>query len=337
MIQWVLSSQFKCSYVGVEGKHCESDVFSTEANQGSIAMGKLKNKIALITGSTKSIGLAIAESFCKKGATVIITGRLSKQEGELFAQSIGASDYLNLDVCSEHNWQEVARYIANKYQRLDVLVNNAGIDTAPKSDKPQDIEHCSLEDWRAVHAVNLDGTFLGCKMMMPLLKKSSNASIINMGSRSGLVGIPSNAAYASSKAAILNVTKTVAMHCAKEGYTIRCNAIVPAAILTDMWDAEFGHDEGRVQRIAEYTNSIPLKRMGQANEVASLAVFLASDDSLFITGSQYNIDGGIMAGTGSYGTNRFFGLPITNKGEEKTPTSQPASPPTETSEHQYSS
>ncbi|WP_078061509.1 SDR family NAD(P)-dependent oxidoreductase [Legionella saoudiensis] len=296
-------------------------------------MGKLKDKIILITGSTKSIGLAIAETFCKKGAQVIITGRLAKTEGEKFAQSIGASDYLILDVRSEQNWQEVAEYIKNKYQRLDVLVNNAGIDSAPKSDKPQDIEHCSLEDWRAVHAVNVDGTFLGCKTMMPLLKNSPNASIINMGSRSGLVGIPSNAAYASSKAAILNLTRTVAIHCAKNGYPIRCNVIVPAAILTEMWDSEFGLDEGREQRIQEYANTIPLKRMGQAKEVANLAVFLASDDSAFITGSQYNIDGGIMAGTGSYGTiknmttPRFFGLPVPDKIEEKTPPSQLSAKP----------
>lgn len=133
---------------------------------------------------------------------------------------------------------------------------------------------------------------------MPLLRNSINASIINMGSSSGLVGIPFNVAYASSKAAILNLTRTVALHCAKNGYPIRCNVIVPAAILTEMGDAEFGLDDGCGQRIEECTNTIPLKRMGQVN----LVVFLASDDSLFITGSQYNIDGGIMAGTGSYGT-----------------------------------
>ncbi|STX28877.1 acetyoacetyl CoA reductase [Legionella beliardensis] len=288
-------------------------------------MGKLKNKVALVTGSTRSIGLAIAESFCKKGATVILTGRLLQAEGERIAQSVGANDYLNLDVCSEQSWQDVANYIASKYQRLDILVNNAGIDAPAKSDKPQDIENCSLEDWRLVHRVNLDGTFLGCKMMMPLLKKSLNASIINMGSRSGLVGIPSNAAYASSKAAILNLTRTVAMHCAKQNYHIRCNTIVPAAILTEMWDPEFGQGEERSRRIEEYSNTIPLKRMGQVSEVASLAVFLASDDSLFITGSQYNIDGGIMAGTGSYGTNKntaryqFFGLQTQDKKEDKTP------------------
>lgn len=269
-------------------------------------MGKLKNKIVLITGSTKSIGLAIAESFSKKGATVIMTGRLSQDEGEKIAQSVGGSDYLKLDVSSEENWQAVVQYIEKKYQRLDVLVNNAGIDTAPKSSTPQDPEHCTLDDWRVVHAVNLDGTFLGCKLTMPLLKKSDNASIINMSSRSGLVGIPSNAAYSSSKAALLNYTRTVAMYCAEKGYAIRCNAIVPAAILTDMWDCEFGHDTGRDKRIEQYTRSIPLKRMGQANEVAKLAVFLASDDSSFITGSHYLIDGGIMAGAGSYSSSKII-------------------------------
>ncbi|MGQ3888949.1 SDR family NAD(P)-dependent oxidoreductase [Legionella sp. CNM-1927-20] len=268
-------------------------------------MGKLKNKVALITGSTRSIGLEIAKLFTAKGATVIMTGRTSKEKGKEIAQSEGINDYLNLDVCSESDWKDIAQYIESNYKRLDILVNNAGIDGPVNANRPQDPEHCTLEDWRAVHAVNLDGTFLGCKMMMPLLKRSEHASIINMGSRSGLVGIPSNAAYSSSKAAILNFTRTVAIYCAENGYPIRCNTILPAAILTDLWDSEFGHDESRMQRIQNYTRTIPLKRMGQASEVAKLAVFLASNDSLFITGAYYTIDGGIMAGTGSYNSNQI--------------------------------
>lgn len=263
-------------------------------------MDKLKTKVALITGSTKSIGLAIAKTFAEENAQVIAAGRLPKSEGEEFAKSIGASDYLRLDVCRERDWQQACDFIAQKYQRLDILLNNAGIDRSPLSNKPQDIENITLEDWQIVHAVNLDGTFLGCKTMLPLLKKSSNASIINMGSRSGLVGTPTNAAYASAKAAVLNFTRTVAIHCANKGLPIRCNVIVPAAILTNMWDVEFGNDHDRNRRIEEYASTIPLRRMGQAQEVAKLALFLASDDSLFITGSQYNIDGGILAGLGAY-------------------------------------
>ncbi|WP_419418874.1 SDR family NAD(P)-dependent oxidoreductase [Legionella sp. D16C41] len=266
-------------------------------------MGKLKNKVALITGSTKSIGLEIAKLFHMKGATVIMTGRAPKEKGLEIAKAIGITDYISLDVSSEANWHDVAQYVAVKYKRLDILVNNAGIDKVANTDRLQDLEHCTLEDWQAVHAVNLDGTFLGCKTMMPLLIKSEHASIINMGSRSGLVGVPSYPAYSSSKAALLNFTKTVAMHCTSHNYPVRCNIIVPAAILTDIWDLEFGRGELRQQRIEEYARNIPLKRMGQADEVAKLAVFLACDDSLFITGAQYIIDGGTMAGTGSYNTN----------------------------------
>jgi 3(or 17)beta-hydroxysteroid dehydrogenase len=287
-------------------------------------LGKLKNKVALITGSTKSIGLEIAKLFAAKGATVIMTGRTPKEKGKEIAQSVGVNDYLHLDVCSESDWEYVAHYIKCNYKRLDILVNNAGIDAATNTNRPQDPEHCTLEDWRAVHTVNLDGTFLGCKIMMPLLKESQHASIINMSSRSGLVGIPSNAAYSSSKAAILNFTRTVAIYCAKNDYPIRCNTILPAAILTDIWDAEFGHDELRTQRIEEYARTIPLKRMGQAAEVAKLAVFLASDDSLFITGAQYIIDGGVMAGTGSYNSNQTVAkpTPFSNEIQEKTHSGQ---------------
>ncbi|QRN04548.1 SDR family oxidoreductase [Legionella sp. MW5194] len=266
-------------------------------------MGRLQGKTALVTGATKSIGFAIAEAFCREGAQVIITGRLPREQGLEKAKAIGAADYLCLDVTQEDDWHQAHAYIEKHYQTLDILVNNAGIDTAPGSKTPQDIESISLKDWHAVLAVNLDGLFLGCKAMLPLLKQSDNASIINLGSRSGRVGVPSNIAYGASKGASDNFTKTLALHCAKKGYKIRCNEIVPAAILTDMWDLEFGHDEHRQQRITEYSQSIPLKRMGKAEEVAQMAVFLASDESSYVTSAPFLIDGGIMASAASYASN----------------------------------
>lgn len=265
-------------------------------------MGRLAGKIALVTGATKSIGLAIAQEFSGQGACVIITGRMPKEEGLKKAKTIGAADYLCLDVTQKEDWQQAHAHLEKHYQRLDILVNNAGIDTAPGSKTPQDIESISLEDWRAVLAVNLDGLFLGCKAMLPLLKQSDNASIINLGSRSGRVGVPSNIAYGASKAASDNFTKTLALDCAKKGYKIRCNEIVPAAILTDMWDQEFGQDEYREQRIVQYSQSIPLRRMGTAKEVANMALFLASDESSYVTGAPFLIDGGIMASAASYGS-----------------------------------
>jgi NAD(P)-dependent dehydrogenase (short-subunit alcohol dehydrogenase family) len=152
-------------------------------------------------------------------------------------------------------------------------------------------------DWHAVHRVNLDGIFLGCKYALTLMKHSDNGSIVNIGSRSGLVGVPSSAAYSSSKAAIRNYTKTVALHCANRGYRVRCNIIHPAAILTKMWDKELGNDEKRDQRIAEMSKHIPLKRMGQPSDIAYAALYLASDESLFMTGTELLLDGGIMAGS----------------------------------------
>ena len=262
-------------------------------------MQRLTNKIALITGGTQSIGASIAQLFSEHGATVIISGRRSKQEGALIAKTLGKQvDYIKLDVSQEADWQAAMAYIKQQYGQLDILINNAGIEY-PSNDTvaPQDPEHCSLADWQAVHKVNLDGIFLGCKYAIGMMKNNAQAAIVNIGSRSGLVGVPSSAAYSSSKAAIRNYTKTVALYCANQSYPIRCNIIHPAAILTKMWDKELGQDALREQRIAEFSQNIPLKRMGTPKDVAYAALYLASDESQFVTGTELLLDGGIMAGS----------------------------------------
>ncbi len=261
-------------------------------------MQRLPSKISLITAGTQSIGEAIARLFSEEGAQVIITGRKSHEEGLQIAQELGVNvSYLKLDVTKESDWQVAMDYIKKKYGRLDILVNNAGIEYPPNTTALQNPEDCSLNDWRAVHQTNLDGVFLGCKYAIGLMKNSVNCSIVNIGSRSGLVGVPSSAAYSSSKAAIRNYTKTVAMHCAAKHYSIRCNIIHPAAILTKMWDKELGHDDLREQRIAEFSKNIPLRRMGVPLDVAYAALYLASDESSFMTGAELILDGGIMAGS----------------------------------------
>ena len=257
-------------------------------------MDRLKHKIALITGGCRGIGAATAELFVQEGAQVILVDLLD-EEGALLAQSIGAHFY-HLDVASEEQWQQLIIKLHHQYGRLDVLFNNAGIIGFEENSGLQDPENVSLADWTRVHCVNLNGVFLGCKHALPLMKKYGG-SIINMSSRSGLVGIPGAAAYASSKAAIRNHTKTVALYCAEKGYNIRCNSLHPGAILTPMWDAMLGHThEERERMIAQIAAGVPLGRMGLPQDVAYAALYLASDESSYVTGIELTIDGGILAG-----------------------------------------
>ena len=208
------------------------------------------------------------------------------------AREIGAQG-LRLDVSSERDWEMLARICPV----CDVLVNNAGITGFEEGLRPHDPENASLEDWRAVHAVNLDGTFLGCRYAIRAMRPKGAGLIINISSRSGLVGIPAAAAYASSKAAMRNHTKSVALYCAEQGLNIRCNSIHPAAVLTPMWEPILGTGPDREARMASFVADTPLKRFGAPEEVAALAVMLASDEAAYMTGTELNIDGGLLAGS----------------------------------------
>ena len=200
---------------------------------------------------------------------------------------------LVLDVEREADWERLAAL----YPVADVVVNNAGVTGFEQGAVAHDPEHASLEDWRAVHRINLDGTFLGCRYAIKAMKDKGSGSIINISSRSGLVGIPGAAAYASSKAAIRNHSKSVALYCAQQGWQIRCNSIHPAAIMTPMWEPMLGEGEARAASEAALVKDTPLRRFGEASEVAAIAVLLASDEATYITGSELNIDGGILAGS----------------------------------------
>lgn len=260
-------------------------------------MSRLLQKIALITGAARGIGAAIAAEFIKQGATVIVTDIDDALGIQLVTSLGGNASYLHLDVREEQQWQTVTAQILNIYGRLDVMVNNAGITGFEQGFRQHDPEHASLDDWRAVHHTNLDGCFLGCKYAIRSMRAQGSGAIINMSSRSGLVGIPGAAAYASSKAAIRNHTKSVALYCAEQGLAIRCNSIHPAAILTPMWEPMLGHDAQREERMQSFVKDCPLQRFGRVDEVAALAVLLASDEATYMTGSEFNIDGGMLAGT----------------------------------------
>ena len=259
-------------------------------------MKRLENSIALVTGSARGIGKATAELFHKEGATVLITD-IRDEEGLNFSKSLkDRNEYLHLDVKVENQWQRISTHIKEKYGKLDILVNNAGITGFLETNGPFDAENVDQDSWDEIHKVNSNGVMLGCKYAIKLMKENGG-NIVNISSRSGLVGIAGAVAYASSKAAVRNHTKSVALYCAEKKYNIRCNSIHPAAIMTPMWDALLGEGEQRKKTIQTISDGIPLGHFGEPIDVAYGVLYLASDESKYITGIELNIDGGILAGS----------------------------------------
>ena len=254
-------------------------------------MTRLAGKTCVVTGGARGIGKAICAAYVAEGADVVLTD-IDRAGGAAAAADLGCR-FLPLDVRSEADWAALAAVVPV----ADVVVNNAGITGFEDSPGPHDPEHASLADWRGVHATNLDGTFLGCRYAIGAMKAKGTGAIINMSSRSGLVGIPGAAAYASSKAAVRNHTKSVALYCAQQGWQIRCNSPPPAAILTEMWEPMLGDGPDRAERMAAFVADTPLKRFGLPQEVAAIAVLLASDEAGYVTGAEFNIDGGLLAGS----------------------------------------
>lgn len=258
---------------------------------------RLAGKVAVITGAARGIGAAIARRFAVEGALVWITD-IDSAAGSALADAIGpATRFTALDVTDEDQWRRLVDKVIDSDGKLDVLVNNAGITGLDDGNVAHDPEHTTLDEWRRVHRVNLDGVFLGCKYAIAAMRPRRSGSIINISSRSGLVGIPGAAAYASSKAAVRNHSKTVALWCAQQGLTIRCNSVHPAAILTAIWEAMLGDGPDREARMAALVKDTPLQRFGTAEEVAALVLYLATDEAGYITGSEFDIDGGLLAGS----------------------------------------
>jgi 3(or 17)beta-hydroxysteroid dehydrogenase len=257
---------------------------------------RLTGKTALITGAARGIGEAIARLFHREGAIVIITDILEDQ-GRALAKELGEGAFFcPLNVRHEGEWKIIFEKIIIEFGGLDILVNNAGITGFLETKGPHDVEDVDSASWNEVLDVNLNGTMLGCKYGIKMIKRKGAGSIINISSRSGIVGIPGAAAYAASKAGVRNHTKSVALHCAEKGYQIRCNSIHPAAIMTPMWDAMLGKGALRESIIKSVENGIPLGKFGEPIDVAYAALFLASEESKYITGIELNVDGGILAG-----------------------------------------
>jgi len=252
--------------------------------------GRLAGKAAFVTGAASGLGQAIAMRFAEEGARVALADR-DTEGGERVATAIGAAGlFLRLDVTQEAQWLAQLGRAAAAFGRLDILVNNAGIGPLGS------IEKTTLEEWRGVHAVNLDGVFLGCKHGIPHLRAAGGGSIVNMSSIAGIIGTPTLAAYGASKAAVRQLTKSVALHCAQRRDGIRCNSIHPSFIETPMVEAMIAAAKAPERARAGLASQVPLGRLGQAEEVAALALYLASDESRFVTGAEFVIDGGLSAG-----------------------------------------
>jgi len=247
------------------------------AMRGAQLLADLKEKIVLITGAAGAIGAAVVAAVKRAGGTAFASD-LAGRAG------IDAA----LDVTAEADWQRVTAEVERKHGRLDGLVNAAGIAAVGS------IEKTDFATWRRVLAVNLDGTFLGCKSAFPLLRKQGGA-IVNLSSVLGLVGSPNLTAYNASKGGVSLLTKSVALNGARYRPPVRCNAVCPAFVEGAMVD-EIAQGTRNPQAVQQrLMNDIPLGRLGQPAEVADLCVYLLSDTAAFITGADLPIDGGLTA------------------------------------------
>ncbi|MEM7500749.1 MAG: SDR family oxidoreductase [Pseudomonadota bacterium] len=255
-------------------------------------MGRVEGKRALVTGGAQGLGAAISERLAAEGAQVLLTDidqdGADAQAAHINAQYPGSAHAAGQDVVDEDRWRDVIDLAADTLGGLNILVNNAGIGSMAN------VEDESLSTWRRVHAVDLDGVFLGCKYALPLMAKSGGGSIVNISSISGIVASHNFAAYNSAKAAVRHLSKSVALHCANARNGVRCNSVHPAFIDTPILDG-LGRNADRQQTIAKLERQIPLGRIGEPEDVAMAVLYLASDESKFVTGTELLLDGGVSA------------------------------------------
>ena len=253
---------------------------------------RVNGKVAIVTGAASGLGFAAAQKLLNEGSKVILTDInkdiLDTMDERLSGFSSSQFKTYHHDVSSEESWKEVIDRSELDFEGINILINSAGISLGA------DIVSTDFEVWKKVHEVNLDSVFLGCKYAIPIMAKYGPGSIINLSSISGIVAGWNTAAYNSSKAGVRHLTKSVALYCAKKGYDIRCNSIHPAFVNTPILDPlkqAFG-EEKAVQKLAR---QIPINKIGEPEDVAYAILYLASDESKFMTGTEIVLDGGLSA------------------------------------------
>ncbi len=250
-------------------------------------MDRLRDKVALVTGGASGMGEATVRRFVEEGARVVFTD-VQQEKGEAVARESDAV-FLPQDVSRADDWDAVVAATRERFGRLDVLMNNAGIVGR------QDIEQLELEEWHRVLDVNLTGVMLGCQRGVAAMRRNpegAGGSLINVASTSAFASIPSDPTYSASKGAVCSLTRAVAVHCARAGVGIRCNAIAPGAVESGL-TLPLADASPEIREAFE--NMSPLGRMGLGTDIAAMAVFLASDESAFCTGATYLVDGGMLA------------------------------------------
>ncbi|MEN9718016.1 MAG: hypothetical protein RIQ99_894 [Pseudomonadota bacterium] len=257
--------------------------------------GRVAGKKALITGAAQGLGAAQARMLAREGAQVLladINAAGAAQQADAINAELGAGTAfaIQLDVTREADWVAAVDYAAETMGGLSVLVNNAGVGVRGN------IETCTLEEWHRGFAINVDSVFLGCQKALPLMKDSQPASIINISSIAGLIASDTMPGYNASKAAVWMLSKSVALYCAKMGWDIRSNSVHPTFVDTPILDgiaASSGHAKDVV--MGKLARQIPLKRVGHPDDIAAGVLYLASDESRFMTGAELKLDGGISA------------------------------------------
>ena len=255
-------------------------------------MGRVDNKVAIVTGAASGLGFAAAQKLMDEGAKVLLTDIneevINSMPERLSNYSETQFSSMAHDVANEESWINVIENAENHFGKINILVNSAGISLGA------DVVSTDFEIWKKVHQVNLDSVFLGCKYAVPIMSKSGQGSIINLSSISGIVAGWNTAAYNSSKAGVRLLSKSVALYCAKKGYDVRCNSIHPAFVDTPILDPlkqAFGEENA----VAKLSRQIPMNKIGDTDDVSFAILYLASDESKFMTGTEIVLDGGLSA------------------------------------------